>query len=176
MMREVISRRIAHGNLPDVLVIDGGVAQVNTVMAVLNEFKMSLPVVGIAKSKDLTTGNLRSTEVVRSEERLVIPGRSNPYILTKCPPLFKIIVSMRDEAHRFSRKLHHKAESKRVLSTWVDDVKGLGVEGRKKVLLHLSMSKEELKEYSVNDLMNYFGIKGPQAKALREYLHEDPEI
>lgn len=176
MMREVILRRIAHGELPDVLVIDGGVAQVNTVMAVLNEFKVELPVVGIAKSKDLTTGNLRATEVVRSEERLVIPGRSNPYILTKCPPLFKIIVSMRDEAHRFSRKLHHKAESKRVLATWVDEVKGLGEEGKKKVLSNLSMTQEELKTYSVNDLMNYFGLKSPQAKALRAFLHEDSVI
>ncbi len=175
MMREVISRRICHGNLPDVLVIDGGVAQVNTVTAVLNELKISLPVVGIAKSKDLTTGNLRATEVVKSEERLVIPGRLNPYILTKCPSLFKIIVSMRDEAHRFSRKLHHKAESRRVLSTWVDEVKGLGEEGKKKVLANLSMTQKELKEYSVNDLMNYFGLKSPQAKALRAYLHEDSE-
>ncbi len=103
MMREVISRRADNGDLPDVLVIDGGVAQVNTVVAVVNELKLELPVVGIAKSKDLTSGNLHAREVVRSEERLVIPGRSNPYILTKCPPLFKIIVSMRDEAHRFSR-------------------------------------------------------------------------
>ena len=175
MMREVISRRIGHGNLPDVLVIDGGVAQVNTVTAVLDELKVSLPVVGIAKSKDLTTGNLRATEVVKSEERLVIPGRLNPYILTKCPSLFKIIVSMRDEAHRFSRKLHHKAESRRVLATWVDEVKGLGEEGKKKVLANLSMTQKELKEYSVNDLMNYFGLKSPQAKALRAYLHEDSE-
>lgn len=175
MMREVISRRVVHGDLPDVLVIDGGVAQVNTVIAVLNELKIELPVVGIAKSKDLTSGNLRATEVVRSEERLIIPGRLNPYILTKCPSLFKIIVSMRDEAHRFSRKLHHKAESKRVLSTWVDDVKGLGEEAKKKVLMNLSMTQEELKNYSVNDLMNYFGIKSPQAKALRAYLHEDSD-
>ena len=82
---------------------------------------------------------------------------------------------MRDEAHRFSRKLHHKAESKRVLSTWVDDVKGLGEEAKKKVLMNLSMTQEELKNYSVNDLMNYFGIKSPQAKALRAYLHEDSD-
>lgn len=173
MMREVISRRVEHGDLPDVLVIDGGIAQVNTVTAVLNELNIPLPVVGIAKSKDLTSGDLHAKEVVRSEERLIIPGRSNPYILTKCPSLFKILVSMRDEAHRFSRKLHHKAESKRVLSTWLDEVKGLGEEGKKKVLLQLSMTQEELKEYSVNDLMNYFGLKSPQARALRAHLHGD---
>ena len=173
MMREVISRRVAHNDLPDVFIIDGGVAQVNTVGAVLNELNLNVPVAGIAKSKDLTSGDLHAKEVVRSEERLIIPGRTNPYILSKCPSLFKILVSMRDEAHRFSRKLHHKAESKRVLSTWVDEVKGLGEEGKKKVLLQLSMTQEELKEYSVNDLMNYFGLKSPQAKALRAYLQGD---
>lgn len=173
MMREVISRRADNGELPDVFVIDGGVAQVNTVLAVLQELKLEVPVVGIAKSKDLTSGDYAAREVSRSEERLIIPGRSNPYILTKCPPLFKIIVSMRDEAHRFSRKLHHKAESKRVLSTWLDEVKGLGEEAKKKILTQLSMTQEELKDYSVNDLMNYFGIKGPQAKALWAHLHED---
>ena len=173
MMREVISRRVDNGNLPDVFIIDGGIAQVNTVTAVLSELKLDIPVAGIAKSKDLTSGDYRSKEVSRSEERLIIPGRTNPYILSKCPPLFKIIVSMRDEAHRFSRKLHHKAESKRTLSTWLDDVKGLGEDAKKKILTQLSMTQEELKEYPVNDLVNLFGIKNPQAKALWAHLHED---
>jgi excinuclease ABC subunit C len=172
MMREVISRRMDNGDLPDVLVIDGGVAQVNTVTAVLRELKIELCVVGIAKSRELS-GDFRSKEIDRSEERLIIPGRSNPYILSKCPPLFKIIVSMRDEAHRFSRKLHHKAESKRVLSTWLDEVKGLGEDAKKKILTQLSMSQDELRAFTVTDLMNYFGIKNPQAKALWAHLHED---
>jgi len=172
MMREVISRRLDNGNLPDVLVIDGGVAQVNTVVAVLKELDVELSVVGIAKSRDLTTGDLSATEVSRTEERLIIPGRANPYILSKCPPLFKIIVSMRDEAHRFSRRLHHKAESKRVLSTWLDEVKGLGAEAKKKILSQLSMTQDELRDYTVSDLMNYFGIKGPHAKALYAHLHD----
>ena len=173
MMREVISRRVENGDLPDLLVIDGGVAQVNTVMAVLKELQIDLPVVGIAKSKDLTTGDYHAKEVVRSEERLIIPGRSNPYILNKCPSLFKTLVTMRDEAHRFSRKLHHKAESKRVLATWLDEVKGLGDETKKKILTQLTLSQEELKDFSVNELMNYFGIKAPQAKALWAHLHQD---
>jgi excinuclease ABC subunit C len=172
MMREVISRRLDNGDLPDVFVVDGGVAQVNTVFAVLRELNTELPVVGIAKSREVS-GSFKSKEIEKTEERLIIPGRSNPYILTKCPSLFKIIVSMRDEAHRFSRKLHHKAESKRVLSTWLDEVKGLGEESKKKILSQLSMSQDELKNYTVNDLVNYFGIKNPQAKALWAHLHED---
>lgn len=173
MMREVISRRMDNGDLPDVIVVDGGVAQVNTVCAVLKELGSDICVVGIAKSKDLTSGDYNAAEVSRSEERLIIPNRSNPYILSKCPPLFKILVTMRDEAHRFSRKLHHKAESRRVLSTWLDEVKGLGEEGKKRVLSQLSMTQDELKDYTVNDIMNYFGIRQAQAKALWDHLHEE---
>ncbi len=175
MMEEVITRRVAHGKLPDVFIVDGGVAQVNTVLAVMREHKLEIPVVGIAKSRDLTRGDFKSKEADRTEERLVIPGRSNPYILNKNRSLFKIIVSMRDEAHRFSRKLHHKAESKRTMSTWIDDIVGLGIESKKKILTNLTMSKAELAEMNITDLSNLFGLKIPQAKALWEHLQEDKD-
>lgn len=171
MMREVISRRANHGKLPDVFVIDGGIAQVNTVKEVLKELKINLPVVGIAKSRDLTRGNFKAEPNARSEERLIIPGRSNPYILSKCPALFKMIVHMRDEAHRFSRRLHHKAESKRVMKTWLDEVEGIGEETKTKILKQLTLSKEELSEFNVGDLINYFGIKAHHAKAIYNHLH-----
>ncbi len=175
MMEEVISRRIPHGKLPDVFVVDGGVAQVNTVTAVMRENNLDIPVVGIAKSRDLSRGDFKSKDVDRSEERLVIPGRTNPYILNKCPSLFKIIVSMRDEAHRFSRKLHHKAESKRTMSTWIDDIAGLGLESKKKILSNLTMTKDELRGMNITDLGNLFGLKPPQAKALWEHLQEESD-
>jgi excinuclease ABC subunit C len=114
MMREVFLRRLKYGNFPDVFVVDGGKAQVNTVVKVLQELDIDVPVVGIAKARDLSRGNYKAEEISKSEERLIIPGRSNPYILNKCPSLYRIIVQLRDEAHRFSRKLHHKAEEKRL--------------------------------------------------------------
>ena len=171
MMREVISRRADNGKLPDVFVVDGGIAQVNTVTEVLKELKISIPVVGIAKSRDLTRGDFKSQTTSRSEERLIIPGRSNPYILSKCPALFKIIVFMRDEAHRFSRRLHHKAESKRVLNTWLDEVEGIGEETKNKILKQLTLTREELADFNIQDFMNFFGIKTHHAKAIYNYLH-----
>src|SRR5690606_10374057 len=113
----------------------------NTVKEVLKEFEVDVPVVGIAKARDLTKGNLRSKEISRSDERLIIPGRANPYILSKCPPLFRIIVQMRDEAHRFSRKLHHKQEGKRTFHSWLDDIYGIGEETKKQILQNLTVSK-----------------------------------
>lgn len=114
MMREVFTRRLKYKKFPDVFVVDGGKAQVNTVVKVLEELNIDVPVVGIAKARDLSSGNYKAEQINKSEERLIIPGRANPYILNKCPSLYRIIVQLRDEAHRFSRKLHHKAEEKRL--------------------------------------------------------------
>lgn len=113
MMEEVITRRIDNGDLPDLFVIDGGIGQVNAVKKVLEANKIDIPFVGIAKSKTLSGDGFQSKEIEKTEERLVIPGRANPYVLAKSPSLFRLIVQLRDEAHRFSRKLHHKAEDKR---------------------------------------------------------------
>lgn len=171
MMREVISRRLQYGELPDVLVIDGGTAQVNTVCAVLREMKIELPVVGIAKARDLT-GDFTKSESIRSEERLVIPGRKDPYVLQKTPALMRIIVTLRDEAHRFSRRLHHKAESKRVLSTWIDEVKGLSATTRQTVLQNLTVSRSELREMNAEEIKRLLGIKPKEALLIAQFLNQ----
>lgn len=171
MMQEVFGRRIKHGNLPDVFVVDGGIGQVNSVKKVLDELEVVIPVIGIAKARDLTSGNLRATEVSKTEERLIIQGRVNPYILNKCPSLFKIIVSMRDEAHRFSRKLHHKAEKKRIVKSWVYDVKGLNDKVRQSILQNLTMNKSELKKMNIKELTDFFGLENKHARIFYDYLH-----
>lgn len=118
MMRELIIRRSDNGSLPDVFIVDGGWGQVNVFKEALKELDIKIPVVGIAKSKNVRTKEgFKSEDIKKSEERLIIPGRANPYFLNQNRSLFKIIVQMRDEAHRFSRKLHHKEETKRVLGT-----------------------------------------------------------
>ncbi|MDD4976621.1 MAG: excinuclease ABC subunit UvrC [Bacteriovorax sp.] len=117
MMRELIIRRSDNGALPDVFIVDGGLGQVNIFREALKELGIAIPVVGIAKSKVVRTKDgFKSEDIKRSEERLIIPGRSNPYMLNQNRSLFKIIVQMRDEAHRFSRRLHHKEETKRVFN------------------------------------------------------------
>lgn len=113
MMKEVLSRRIKYGKLPDVFIVDGGKGQVSSFQSVLREFGIDTPVAGIAKER--TKSNFKSSSVAKTEERLIIPNRLNPYSLSRFPALFRIVVQMRDEAHRFSRRLHHKKELKRVI-------------------------------------------------------------
>jgi excinuclease ABC subunit C len=117
MMKELIIRRSDNGTLPDVFIVDGGLGQVNVFKEALKELNISIPVIGIAKSKVIRTRDgFKSEDIKRSEERLIIPGRTNPYMLNQNRSLYKIIVQMRDEAHRFSRRLHHKEEKKRVFN------------------------------------------------------------
>ena len=173
MMREVVSRRVKHGELPDVFVIDGGVAQVNVVCSVLREMQIDVPVVGIAKSRDLV-GDFKQAEIVRSDERLVIPNRKDPYLLHKNPSLMKIIVSLRDEAHRFSRRLHHKTESKRIVKTWVDSIKGLSAKTKKTILENLTFSREELSEMKADEIGRLLGIELKEALKVAQHLSAEP--
>lgn len=170
MMREVFERRLQRGDLPDVFIVDGGIAQVNTVKKVLEELNINVPVCGIAKARDLTKG-FQKQEIKNSDERLIIPGRSNPYILNKCPSLMRIVVHMRDEAHRFSRRLHHKTEHKRVIRSWVDDVKGLPKEIKEMIIKNNSFTVEEFKNLNIQQIQDFFGIKIQHARTIYEFLH-----
>lgn len=167
MMKEVITRRLKHGELPDVFVVDGGVAQVNTFLAVFREHQVSIPVVGIAKARQLKES--------KTEERLIIPGRVNPYILSKCPPLMRIIVTLRDEAHRFSRKLHHKNEKDRTLKTWIDDVEGIGPVTAQKILKKLDLPLNQLKIMTEDELQKQFEITKHEAHLLKKHFDEQDE-
>lgn len=146
MMRELIIRRSDNGSLPDVFIVDGGLGQVNIFKEALKELNIPIPVVGIAKSKNIRTKEgFRSEDIKKSEERLIIPGRSNPFFLNQNRSLFKIIVQMRDEAHRFSRKLHHKEETKRVFNKKVPRKKKDLTTGkeRSKIEIELDPGPEE---------------------------------
>jgi excinuclease ABC subunit C len=163
MMKEVLRRRIKHGDLPDVFVVDGGKGQVSSFQEVLREMDIDLPVVGIAKAK--------TQKESRSEERLIIPGRLNPYLLHKNRGLLRIIVNMRDEAHRFSRKLHHKMEGKKLFHSWLDQVEGIGPGLKKKILNRLTLSKEELGKLSVEEIQQLFDINKKVANGIWNQLN-----
>lgn len=114
MMKEVIERRLDNGPLPDLFVVDGGKGQLNVFLEVLKDKKIEIPTIALAKAK--TKSDSTSDIIKKSEERIFIPGRANPIILKNNKALMKLLVSMRDEAHRFSRILHHKSEKKRLIN------------------------------------------------------------
>ncbi|MCR9203998.1 MAG: helix-hairpin-helix domain-containing protein, partial [Halobacteriovoraceae bacterium] len=102
--------------------------------------------------------DFKGAEVERTEERLFIPNRSNPYILSKNKSLFRILTQMRDEAHRFSRKLHHKAEKKRTITSWLDQVEGIGPKRRSKILSELELTQAELSQLTPEEIMKELDV------------------
>lgn len=169
MLAEFMERRLDNSELPDLMIVDGGKGQVNTLIKVLEKFDIKIPVVGIAKSRAQKDG-FAATEVTRSEERLIIPNRMNPVVLAKHPSLLRMIVQMRDEAHRFSRKLHHNKEAKRVFDSWLDNIPGIGPKTKRKILRKLDVDKLEIKKWSIEQISRKFDLTHKQARSIKEFL------
>lgn len=94
MMREILRRRFGGGHgwkAPDVIVMDGGIAQVNAAKTVMREFDLDIPLVGIAKGPD------------RKGEKLFFSGPESFLF-----PDVELIKKVRDEAHRFAVSYHRK--------------------------------------------------------------------
>lgn len=173
MMREILTRRLKHGDYPDVFVVDGGLGQVNTFIRVLQEEKIEIPVVGIAKSRSKAKGSqFQSSKIEKSEERLIIPGRANPYPLSRCRPLMLLLTQMRDESHRFSRRLHHKKESKRIIRSWLDGVKGVGKKTSEKILSRDPLTPEQVSQLSVSELKMRWEIPEGTVRKIKAHAEE----
>jgi excinuclease ABC subunit C len=116
MMREVLDRRFSKDEeaLPDLVVVDGGKGQLSQAVAILDELAVQgVAVVGLAKAR--TERDFQSSEVKSSDERIFIPGRKNPVALRPHQDAYKLLVHVRDEAHRFAVSYHRHVRSKRSL-------------------------------------------------------------
>jgi excinuclease ABC subunit C len=106
---EVLGRRFRRrdrpGELPDLLVIDGGAGQLAAARAALAEVGLAaLPVVGLAKERLLRDAT--ASELQRRPERVFVPGRKNPIVLRSNSTALFLLQRVRDEAHRFANDYH----------------------------------------------------------------------
>ncbi|MCY4645108.1 MAG: excinuclease ABC subunit UvrC [Bacteriovoracales bacterium] len=183
MMGELFERRMEKSPYPDIFIVDGGLGQVHVAQKVLEERGVDIPVVGVAKAKTLPLRQklkakkeaLRASKSItksttKSEERLVIPGRSRPFVLSKHRALFQLLVQMRNEAHRFSRKLHHKKERKRLIHSWIDAIPGVGKEIKKDILRNLVHTKEQLGEMNLIELSRALGVSVSVSKKVKAFF------
>lgn len=106
MMKEVLGRRFTRDeSLPDLVVVDGGKGQLAQAVAILEELNVQgVSVVGLAKAR--TQSDFQATELKSSFERVFIPGRANPVALKPHSEAYKLLVHIRDEAHRFAITYH----------------------------------------------------------------------
>jgi excinuclease ABC subunit C len=116
-MKEVLGRRFSNDeSMPDLVVVDGGKGQLSQAVAIMDELGVQgVSVVGLAKAR--TERNFQASEVKSSNERIFIPNRKNPIPLLPHMPAYKLLVHVRDEAHRFAITYHRQVRSKRSLSS-----------------------------------------------------------
>lgn len=158
LMKEVIYRRyfrVLMDNLerPDLIIVDGGKAQINAAEEVLNSLNLDIPVCGLIKNEHHKTGSLLYNEKI--------------YDIDKTSNLFHMLERLQDEVHNYTISYHKNIRSKGALSSVLDNVPGIG-EVRKRDLLKKFPSVTKMKEASVSDLEEV--LPSDVAKNLYEFL------
>ena len=151
MMREVTYRRyfrVLNENLerPDLIIVDGGIGQINIVRDVVDSLNLNIMVVGLKKNNKHNTNNLLAFNPI---QEIKIDKRSN---------LFYYLERMQDEVHNFTISYHKQIRSKGSLESILDHIDGIG-EKRKKELLKKYKTINKLKELNVDDLTSILPVK-----------------
>lgn len=162
-MKEVIYRRyyrVLHDKLkrPDIIIVDGGILQVNAAKEVLNSLYIDIPVFGLKKNDKHST-----TALINSQREFEIDKTSD---------VFHLLNRMQDEVHRYTITYHKDIRSKGSLSSILDNVSGIGKK-RKQELLKKYKTITKLKELSISELESI--LPSNVAKNLYDYLKEYDE-
>lgn len=161
-MKEVLVRRFERmkaddgvfGKTPDLIVVDGGLGQLQYARQAMEECGVEVQIVSLAKREELVY-------TLQSDRPVYLPR--NSYALN-------LLINVRDESHRFAityfRKLHNKNSIKSVLQ----DVDGIGE--KRRVELHRKFrSMDNLKNATVEEIASVKGMTRPVAEKLYEFLH-----
>lgn len=168
MMREMMRRRfrgfkpeeLAEGDMPELLLVDGGPTQLAVVHEVLTELGLSaIPLVAISKGPDRNAGR----------EWFHIVGRE-PFQLPVNDALLHYLQRLRDEAHRFAIGAHRKRRSAALVKSALDDIPGIGPT-RKRALLHHFGSRKAVEDATLAELKKVPGINAKTAETVFSYFH-----
>ena len=161
-MREVIYRRyfrVLKDDLerPDLIIVDGGIGQINVARDVINSLNMNIKVVGLKKDNKHTTEALLANDPI---EEIKIDKKSN---------LFYYLERMQDEVHNFTISYHKQIRSKGAISSILDNIEGIGPK-RKQELLKKYKTITKMKEASLEELTKI--LPHDVAVNLNIYLNE----
>jgi len=143
-MKEVIYRRyfrVLKDNLakPDLIIVDGGLGQINVAREVIDSLNMNIPVVGLKKDDKHSTSVLLAGTPI---EEIPIDKKSN---------LFYLLERMQDEVHNFTINYHKQLRSKGSLESVLDSIPGIG-QKRKEELLKKYKTTTQLKKLTYEEL------------------------
>ncbi len=172
MMYEVLKRRfkrgLEEGDIPDLVVVDGGKGQLGMALAAMQELgALDVDVAGLAKMR--VQPSARSLEIERLEERVFLPGQSNPIILRRNSNALFLLQRVRDEAHRFAITYHKKLRTRETLYSALDRIPGIGGV-RKRALLRAFGSIKRIEEATLEELLKVPTINEKIAQEILQSL------
>ncbi len=156
MMYEVSQNKTdpSFASTPDLLVIDGGKGQLSTVVEVLKDMKLDIPVIGLAKR----------------EEEVFLPGESESTFFEKDSPAKFMLMRLRDEAHRFANRHRQKRKAKAEIASSMDVIPGIGPRAKNQLLRQFG-TIDGVKNASDGALRLL--LRDDQIEALRRYFKEN---
>jgi len=161
MMREIVGRRMeallkGAGGRPDLVMVDGGIGQVNAaVQAMAGRGFRDIPVIGLAK---------------RNEE-IFMAGHDDAIVLPRRSAVLRYLQRMRDEAHRFAIEYHRKLRGGKLAHSEIDEIEGIG-ETRKLALLKEFGSLDALRRASVEEIAGVPGFGEKTALKVHRRLRD----
>ncbi|MDY6270219.1 MAG: excinuclease ABC subunit UvrC [Prevotella sp.] len=167
-MQEVVRRRYTRmieekQKLPDLIITDGGIGQMNVVREVVeDELKLQIPIAGLAKDN-----HHRTNELLYGFPPKVIGMKTDS-------ELFHILTHIQDEVHRFAITFHRDKRSKHALHSALDDIKGIGPKTKDALLKQL----KTVKQIQSADLQTITSIIGAsKGQLVYKYFHpETPDL
>jgi len=139
--------------MPDLIIIDGGKGQLSAAMEVLQELRIDIPTVALAKEN----------------EEIFIPGSPDPIILPRSSQGLYLVQRIRDEAHRFGITYHRKLRSERTFKSALDEIPGIGPKRKQALMKHFG-SVRAISAASVEDLAALNGMTRDAAEKVKEYI------
>ncbi len=160
-MRQVLLRRYKRqqeegAQLPDLIVVDGGLGQVQQALEVLTELELQhLLVMGVAKGRTRRSGY----------ERWVMPPPQPEIKPQPASMAAHLIQQIRDEAHRFAITGHRQRRSKARTTSALQDIPGIGPKRRRELLQHFG-GLQGLRQAGVEEVMQVPGISAELAERI----------
>jgi excinuclease ABC subunit C len=166
-LRQMLSRRLIRAkeeeDLPDLIIVDGGKGQLHIAMDLLKELDIaSVDLIALGKEEGRHDRGL-------SQEKIFLPHRNEPLLLNPRSPLLFLLQQMRDEAHKKVIHFHRQKRQKRIISSQLTTIPGIGPTKSARLLKHFG-SPQRVRQASEKELRAVKGISSKDIAALRHYF------
>lgn len=165
-LQEVMYRRLKRARegdpgfsrYPDIMFIDGGLGQVHAVKAVMDAFRLTIPVVGLAKDDAHRT-------------RAVVFTDGSEIDLKSEPLLFSYAGNIQEEVHRFAITFHRGTRGKKMTHSVLEEIPKIGPK-RRKALMEKFRSIDAIRKASYEELMETEGMNSQAAESVLEFFQQ----